>query len=48
MVWFCPDNRFSGDKVLKAKTCQMPNRVARTARMAVVRLHRTENKMGRL
>ncbi len=44
----CPDNRISGGKVLKAKTRKVPNRLARTLRLAVFGLHRTEHKMGQL
>jgi transposase len=44
----CPDNRISGGKVLKAKTRQVPNRLARALRLGVFGLHKADNKMGQL
>lgn len=44
----CPDNRVSGGKVLKAKTRQVPSRLAKALRLAAFGLQRSETPMGRL
>ncbi len=44
----CPDNRISGGKVLKAKTRNVDNRLARAFRLGVFGLQKSETEMGSL